>query len=245
MKKILSFVLLSVMALSSLSAQSQWTFTTRCWTTNYWTTLIYDAARSTTIFLVAGDNEDDDNLLSILIPSADLVFPIGMEKSGFADPNDIRTPYYYAFGTPIKHMGDFAIGVDASWSPSLIGLYAGAYFKSQEIVFKPNDDHLRGLYFQPRAGILLGREHATIEAGVFYDKTVGCLSTIEGAGKDWLTDGLGLDFAISYSLSDHYQTILQFSMPLHNFLNENITDPHIYGCHRRVGYIMLTQRMAF
>jgi len=248
MKKLLSIVLVTFMAITSLSAQSDksaWTFNTRAWSTNYWTTLIYDAARSTLVVVTTENDSKEKKTLERIVPGADLVFPIGIEKEGFASPADIRGPYYYAFGNPFKHVGDFGMGIDASWSPSIIGAYAGIYFKSQEIVFEEGDNHLRGFYLQPRAGIVLGRKSTAIEAGVFYDKTFGCWSNAFDTQTDMLSDGLGLDVALTYTLTSNNRFSILFSMPFHNFLNENHPSGLFTGMHRRVGYIMLTQRISF
>ena len=151
MKKALLIVAMAVIMATGASAQetkkptkSQFTINTRAWSTNYWSTLLYNIA----------------------------AFPIGMGKEGFADPNDIYGPYHRAFGTPFKRLGDFSIGLDASWVPSIVGVYAGAYYKSQEICFMANDQNLRGNYFQPRAGLVIGGQRTALEAGVFYDFTV-------------------------------------------------------------------------
>ena len=208
--------------------KSQFTINTRAWSSNYWTTLLYNIARDAVTYLVF----DNNPAIEAAIPSADLAFPIGMGKEGFADPNDIYGPYHRAFGTPFKRLGDFSIGLDASWVPSVVGVYAGAYYKSQEICFMANDQNLRGNYFQPRAGLVIGGKSTALEAGVFYDYTVGCTGTSQVFGtpnKDMIASGLGLDFAISYANNaNSRKVLLMFSMPLHNFLNEDYT-----GLHRR------------
>ena len=249
MKKILSLVIVALMAITSLSAQGAWTLNTRGWTTNYWTMLIYNTARNTVVVLTDGGDDEDAQTLEFILPECDLVFPVSIEKAGFADPNDIRGPYYYAFGTPFKHVGDFAFGIDASWTPKAIGLYVGTFYKSQEIVFQPNDDHLRAFYFQPRAGLVFGRHKTTLEAGVYYDMPISAYGTpgsvYANADKTMFAEGLGLDFALGYNITGNDRTIIQFSMPLHNFLNENHPSGLFTGMHRRLGYIMLTQRIIF
>lgn len=247
MKKTLSIALVALMAISTASAQSsesQWTLNTRAWTTNYWTDIIYSAARGTVIFLTTEYGSDDMRTLERIIPNSGLVFPVGIEKAGFADPNDIYGPYHYAFGNPFKNVGDFGMGIDLSWRPSFVGVYAGGYFKSQEIVFNNDDSHLRGFYFQPRAGLVFGRNKTSIEAGVFYDKTFGCWSNAFDTETTMLSDGLGLDVALNYFSFSGTQFIIQFSMPFHNFLNDKYPDGRFEGMHRRVGYIMLTQRIT-
>ena len=174
--------------------KSQFTINTRAWSSNYWSTLLYNIARDAVTYLVF----DNNPAIEAAIPNADLAFPIGMGKEGFASPNDIYGPYHRAFGTPFKRLGDFSIGLDASWVPSLVGVYAGAYYKSQEICFMANDQNLRGNYFQPRAGLVIGGQRTALEAGVFYDFTVGCTGTSQVFGapnKDMIASGLGLDFA--------------------------------------------------
>lgn len=246
MKKTLSIALVALMAITTASAQSsgsKWTLNTRAWTTNYWTNILYSAARGTVIFFTTDYDTDEMRTLQRIIPNCDLVFPVGIEKEGFADPNDIYGPYHYAFGNPFKNVGDFGMGLDLSWRPSVLGFYVGGFFKSQEIVFKTDDSHLRGFYFQPRAGITLGRNKTSLEAGVFYDKTFGCWSNAFDTETSMLSDGLGLDVALTYFTFQGSQFIIQFSMPFHNFLNEKYSDGRFEGMHRRVGYIMLTQRI--
>ena len=112
-----------------------------------------------------------------------------------------------------------------------------------------NDQNLRGNYFQPRAGLVIGGQSTALEAGVFYDYTVGCTGTSQVFGapnKDMIASGLGLDFAISYAnKANSRKVLLMFSMPLHNFLNEDYTGGMLKGKVRKVGYLMLTHRIIF
>lgn len=241
MKKALLVFALGVMLSMSATAQSDFTLNTRAWTTNYWTMLLYDIAHETVSILIS--DEKNESTYSRIIPSADLVFPVGIEKAGFKD-NDIFGPYHRAFKNPFTRPGDFGIGLDASWKPSFFGLYAGAYYKSQEICFRANDDNLRSFYFQPRAGIILGAKGA-IEAGVYYDMVIGASGRYPGVEKAMFSNGLGLDFALSYSMPKNLTSQLAFMLPLHNFLNENYASGEFNGMKRRVGYIMLTQRISF
>ena len=98
MKK--AFLILGLVSMLSMGAKAQSNFTlnTRAWTTNYWTSMIYDVARITTIYLITEDDTERD-VIKRIVPSSDLVFPIGMEKDGFA-ANDIYKPYHRAFSTP-------------------------------------------------------------------------------------------------------------------------------------------------
>ena len=244
MKKVLLTVALAAMltfgTVFSAFGQS-WTFNTRVWSTNYFTTLIYDAAQATTVFLTTGSDTKESNALSAILPNSDLVFPVGIQKEGFGE-HDICGPYRSAFRNPFKYVGDFAIGLDASWMPSVVGLYGGTFFKSQEVWFKDPEKNLRGFYFQPRGGLCLGGKKGTIEGGVFYDMVVGCGGSVEDINKDRLLSGLGLDFALSWNVNGHHKTMAQFSMPLHNFFNEEYTGQG--GMKRRVGYIMLTHRIV-
>ena len=129
--------------------------------------------------------------------------------------------------------------------PTVVGLYAGTFFKSQEIRFKDPEENLRGFYFQPRGGLCLGGKKGTIEGGVFYDMVVGCGGSVDDINKDRLLSGLGLDFALSWNVNGHHKTMAQFSMPLHNFLNEDYTGGMLKGKVRKVGYLMLTHRIIF
>lgn len=240
------FIIFMALALSTHANAQQndikWSLNTRLWTTNYWSTLIFGLASETLKQFAFKTDEKDSTWVDCVIPTADIVFPIGMGKKGFEGVGDIYGPYHYAWGNPFKHLGDYAFGVDASFMPSTIGFYAGAYFKSQEIVFKQTDDNLRGFYFQPRAGLIVGGKDKSLEAGVFYDVVTGCGGSIANTNKDMLKGGLGLDFALSYTHKDRRErSLLQFSMPLHNFFDTSY--PGQSGLKRKVGYIMLTERI--
>ncbi len=248
MKKVLLIVTMAVMMTAGVSAQetkSQFTINTRAWSTNYWTSILYNVARDAVSYLVF----NNDPTLEAVLPNADLTFPIGMAKEGFVDPMDIYGPYHRAFSTPFKRLGDWGVGLDVSWVPSAVGIYAGAYYKSQEICFTADDNNLRGNYFQPRAGLVFGRERTFLEAGVFYDKTLSCTGTSHILGtpdKNMILGGWGLDFAISYTNNlNTRKNMLMFSMPLHNFINENYAGGQLKGLKRKVGYIMLTHRVVF
>ena len=249
MKKTLLIVIMTVLLTAGASAQTtrqQFTFNTRTWSTNYWTTLLYNLAHSAVVHFAFDGNSTDSLIVESILPSSDLVFPIGMAKAGFEAPmHDIYGPYHRAFSNPFKRIGDYGIGLDMSWKPVSIGIYAGAYFKSQEICFMPNDESLRGFYFQPRAGLVMGGNKHALEAGVFYDKVVGCGGTWEPRNKEMLQSGWGLDFALSRTVAKgRHKTMLMFSMPLHNFFNTAYADGSLKNVHRRVGYIMLTHRVV-
>ena len=244
MKKIFVMVVAAMMATMSANAQtenSNWTLNTRAWSTNYFTSLIFGAVSESVCRLAFRENESDSLWAERIIPTPDLVFPIGMGKKGFEGDNNIYGPYHRAFGNPIKHIGDYGIGLDVSFKPSVLGFYAGAYFKSQEVEFKKTDLNIRGFYFQPRCGLVMGGKDMAIEAGVFYDVLTGIGGSMPNTEKDMLKGGLGLDFGLS-SIDKGGRTVLQFSMPLHNFFN---TDYHgLEGVKRKVGYIMLTRRVC-
>lgn len=235
---------MAIMMVTTVSAQedNKWTLNTRAWCTNYFTTMIYGAAESLVKEFAFDDNSKGEKIADRFIPDPDLVFPIGMGKDGFGDGNDIYGPYHYAFGNPFKHIGDYAIGLDASWKSSYFGAYAGAYFKSQEVVSEQTDDNIRGFYIQPRFGIIMGSMKHAFEAGVFYDIVTGCGGSVANTDKDMLKGGVGLDFALSTTdKKDKNKFLLQFSMPLHNFFNTKYIGQG--DLKRKVGYIMLTQRI--
>ena len=247
-RKVFVMALLTVMTVTTANAQkddSQWTLNTRAWSTNYFTTMIGAAANMLITDVILDSHGPDSVTVDRILPFPSLVFPVGMKKDGFDDPYDIYGPYHRAFSNPFKHIGDYAVGLDISWQPSTIGFYAGAYFKSQEIVYKnePRDgDNIRGFYFQPRAGLSFGGAKSTFEVGVFYDIPTGCTSTsLANPDKDILKEGLGLDFAFTnFDKGDPTSLTLQFSMPLHDMFKEN-RGPGLGK--RRVGYIMLTRRI--
>lgn len=242
MKKVLLVIVLGALLSLNAKAQSDFTLNTRAWSTNYFTTILYDIANSAVEYLLISDSTDRLTY-SRIMPSTDLVFPVGIEKKGFED-YDIYGPYHRAFKNPFTRPGDFGIGLDASWRPSFFGLYAGAYFKSQEICFRADDANLRSFYFQPRAGIIIGSKNA-IEAGVYYDMVVGAGGRYPGVEKAMFSSGLGLDFALSHKSSNKHQSLIAFMLPLHNFLNEDYVGGIFNGMKRRVGYIMLTERISF
>ena len=242
MKKVLFVIVLGTMLSLNAKAQSDFTLNTRAWSTNYFTTVLYDIANNAVEYLLFSDSANRLTY-SRIMPGTDLVFPVGIEKKGFED-YDIYGPYHRAFKNPFTRPGDFGVGLDASWRPAFFGLYAGAYFKSQEICFRANDDNLRSFYFQPRTGIIIGGKNA-IEAGVYYDMVVGAGGRYPGVEKDMFSSGLGLDFALSHKSSNKHQALIAFMLPLHNFLNEDYDGGIFNGMKRRVGYIMLTERIAF
>lgn len=260
MKKIIITFAAVAMLATSATAQGNITLNSRAWSTNYWTTILYNVAQGFTVSMLGSHSHADSLAIATLLPGADLVFPVGMAIEGFTDYTDIYGPYHRAFATPFKKMGDFCVGIDASWTPTFVGLYAGVFFKSQELVFKTNDQNLRSFYFQPRGGLVITFEDLSIEGGVFYDKVVGCSGNLNDEAwgnfiatpdKGMLSDGLGLDFGVSYNTSAHSKTVLMFSMPLHNFFNEGyecrdaLGNPFKpwEGYNRRVGYITLTHRI--
>lgn len=248
MKKFLFLTIVTILSTANVAAQdSNWTLNTRAWSTNYFTSCLEGVGKELLLALAFDDDDTDAEAkkwLDRIIPSADLVFPIGLQKKGFDGLTNIHTPYERAFSNPFKHIGDYAIGVDASWKPSIVGFYAGAFFKSQEIIFKETDDNLRGFYFQPRAGILFGSEKNWVEIGAFYDVLTGCGGSVADTNKKRLKGGFGLDIAATlFKDKDNNLTILHFSMPLHNFINEDYTGQA--GLKRRVAYLMLSERITF
>ena len=245
MKKAFSIALLTVILAASATAQesnSHFTFNTRAWTTNYWTDILFNIAQVAVVHWAC----DDDPIAEAIIPDADLVFPVGIAREGFVGPYDIYGPYHRAFSNPFKQLGDYAIGLDASWKHTGIGLYAGVYYKSQELCFIQDNQTLRGNYFQPRAGLIMGKGRKALEIGLFYDQVVSCGGTWNNPNKEMLQNGFGLDFALSLTNRDGNQkNLLTFSLPLHNFLNEAYAGGLLQGMNRRVGYIMLTHRVVF
>ena len=242
MKKSIFILVLAAMLSFSAKAQNSFTLNTRAWSTNYFTTVLYDIANGVVEYLLVSDTTNQ-RAYSRIIPSSDLVFPVGIQKEGF-DNRDIFGPYHRAFKNPFTKPGDFGIGLDASWKSGFFGLYVGAYYKSQEICFRDNDENLRSFYFQPRGGIILGDKNA-VEAGVYYDMVVGASGRYPGVEKTMFSNGLGLDFSFSHKSSKNNYSLISFMLPLHNFLNESYGDGRFEGMKRRVGYIMLTKRIGF
>lgn len=241
MKKVLLFFMMGAMLSMGAKAQSTFTFNTRAWSTNYWTTLIYDLT-TTSLKIFQLDDPEDELMFERIVPGADLTFPVGIQKEVW-DTKDIYGPYHRAFSNPFTRPGDFGAGLDASWRTGIFGLYAGAYFKSQEVSFVDFGD-LRSFYFQPRAGIILGQKN-NIEAGVYYDMAFGAAGSYPGVDKDMIASGWGMDFSLSHHVGDNRFLLISFMLPMHNFFNENYAGGDFKGMKRRVGYIMLTHRIAF
>ena len=248
MKKLLSIVVMAVLLSSSITAQeskSQFTINTRAWSTNYWTTILYSLTQGAIVHWALGD----DRVADAIIPDAELVFPIGIVKEGFRDPYNIYGPYHRAFSNPFKRPGDFGVGLDASFMPSTVGVYAGVYYTRQELCFIPSDQNLRANYLQPRIGLVIGKNRKAIEAGVFYDQALTCTGTWNAWGtphKEMIQDGWGIDFSFSLTNRDGDQkNLLTFSMPLHNLLNESYAEGMTKGLNRRVAYLMFSHRIVF
>jgi hypothetical protein len=242
MRKLITSIVLAVLFTTNVSAQDEWTINTRAWSTNYFTTLLWDAVAVTTKEFVF-DGDDESSLANRIIPTADLVFPFSVKKSGFGGPTEIYCPYHRAFSNPIARLGDYGIGPDASWKPSFIGIYAGAYYKSQEVVFKQLNG-IRANYIQPRFGLVAGKGNShALEVGMFYDILTGSGGRMAGPKKEKLRSGFGLDVAYSRSHNDgKYSYQLQVSVPFHNFFSKDVEK--VDGFKRKVGYIMLTTRIA-
>ena len=232
MKKSLFIAILAVILSCNVFAQDtkrQFSINTNAWTTNYWNDIIYSTARTVVTHFAFKGNQRDSIIVESILPLCGTVFPIGIAKQGFYDPNDIYGPYHRAFSTPFKQLGDYGIG------------------KSQEVCFMPDDLNMRANYFQPRAGLLIGKNTLGFEVGTFYDKVVGCSGSYRPTSKDMFLNGCGLDIALSFGSSRRNQsrTILRFSMPFHNFFNEAYADGSLNGMKRRVGYIMFSHRVFF
>lgn len=242
MRKLITSIVLAVLFTTNVSAQDEWTINTHAWSTNYFTTLLWDAVAVTTKEFVF-DGDDESSLANRIIPTADLVFPFSVKKSGFGGPTEIYSPYHRAFSNPIARLGDYGIGIDASWKPTFIGLYAGAYYKSQEVVFKQFNG-IRANYIQPRFGLVAGKGNShALEVGMFYDILTGSGGRMAGPKKDMLRGGWGLDVSYSFTPSgEKKQYLIQVSTPFHNFFSKDAE--RAFGYDRRVGYIMFTSRIA-
>ena len=196
MKKTLLIVIMTVLLTAGASAQTtrqQFTFNTRTWSTNYWTTLLYNLAHSAVVHFAFDGNSTDSLIVESILPSSDLVFPIGMAKAGFEAPmHDIYGPYHRAFSNPFKRIGDYGIGLDMSWKPVSIGIYAGAYFKSQEICFIPDDDYRTFL----RANVPDYTER--VRAGEYVDKDGKVLGHHEGYVNYTIGQRKGLGIALGH-----------------------------------------------
>ena len=95
----------------------------------------------------------------------------------------------------------------------------------------------------------MGKNGKALEVGAFYDYVAGCTGSwdwLNSPNKDMLQSGWGLDFALSYTNdAKTRKNMLMFSMPLHNFINENYRGGMFKGWVRKVGYIMITHRVTF
>ena len=85
MKKTLAMMALALMITINTSAQDDkaWTLNTRAWCTNYFTTVLFGLAETAVKEYAIDDESKAKKTLDCIIPDPDLVFPIGMGKSGF------------------------------------------------------------------------------------------------------------------------------------------------------------------
>ena len=83
MKKVIITLAAVAMLATSASAQSTVTLNSRAWSNNYWTTILYNIAQGLVVSTLGADNHVDSVALACILPGADLVFPVGMAKSGF------------------------------------------------------------------------------------------------------------------------------------------------------------------
>lgn len=208
------------------------------------TSEILDGARDAILKYLCKGHTTDSLTVARVLPDWTLAWPIGIEKEGF-DNNDIHTPYKKFMGIPF-YDGDYAFGIDFSYySPWYIGFYSGTYIKSQEIIFKENDEHLRSFALQPRGGLSIHYKGIALEGGVFFDIIVGAGGNFKNSNIEMLKNGLGLEFSLTL-MADKKLLSITYSMPLHNFLNENYKDASganpFDGMKRRIGYIMLNYR---
>ena len=88
----------------------------------------------------------------------------------------------------------------------------------------------------------MGSKKRAFEAGAFYDVVTSCCGSVQNTDKKMLKGGFGLDFAFSSTDKKGNKTLLQFSMPLHNFFDTSYDGQS--DLKRKVGYISLTQRIA-
>ena len=115
MKKIVSILSLSLVILvtTNANAQSDFTLNSRAWSTNYFASMLYGAAIEG-IKELAYNSTSDSLVLERILPDPDIVFPIGLTKR-LDSPSNIYGPYRRAFKSPFKHLGDWGLGVDASY----------------------------------------------------------------------------------------------------------------------------------
>ena len=129
MKKSLFIATLAVILSCNVFAQDtkkQFSINTNAWTSNYWTDIIYSTARGVLTHFTLKGNESDSIIVESILPYCGTVFPIGMAKQGFHDPNDIYGPYHRAFSTPFKQLGDYGIGL--LFGQSTLGLEVGTFY---------------------------------------------------------------------------------------------------------------------
>lgn len=106
MKKLLVLTIVTILSTANAAAQeeSSWTLNTRAWSTNYFASSLESIAKELLLSFAFDDKESDaKKWADRIIPSTDLVFPIGFQKKGFDGLTDIRNPYHRAFSNPFKH----------------------------------------------------------------------------------------------------------------------------------------------
>ena len=87
MKKLLVLTIVTILSTANVAAQetSKWTLNTRAWSTNYFTRTLESVAKELMLaFAFDDDDSDAKKWVDRIIPSTDLVFPVGLQKKGFA-----------------------------------------------------------------------------------------------------------------------------------------------------------------
>ena len=85
MKKLLVLTIVTILSTANAAAQeeSSWTLNTRAWSTNYFASSLESIAKELLLsFAFEDDNSDAKKWADRIIPSTDLVFPIGFQKKG-------------------------------------------------------------------------------------------------------------------------------------------------------------------
>ena len=86
MKKLLLLTIVTILSTANVAAQedSKWTLNTRAWTTNYFTSSLESVAKELLMsFAFDDDDSEGKKWVDRIIPSTDLVFPVGLQKKGF------------------------------------------------------------------------------------------------------------------------------------------------------------------
>lgn len=241
------FLFTCVIAMSCLAshAQDQFAITFNSHTTNYWLAL------ATNLLLAPFSPEDDEDFY--FRPSCDFIFPVSVENNAPNSFGEMRGGYTRAFSTPWKRIGDFRVGVGASWDNvnTPFGAYVGLNYKTNEVVFSDDNRNDRTHYFCPELGMKLRFGNGggfLIETGASYDIAFAYKGKYHDYNKNAVNSGISIDMALGI-WAGAASFVIKYTHPTYNYYNKEFTPDNgvsypFADVNRKMGYISLVGRFA-